>query len=166
MGTLGALLGPPGGLLGASWGQFGTQKGPWRPLERAKNHGFYKGFWYFLVLDNFASKNTALRALGSDLGAPGGVLGASWGLLGAVLGPQRPLGPSWGPLGGVLGRLGRLLGASWVPLGATFGAQKASWRPLGAHFLDRLLFCTFLKGRRAKNPVKTNVFFLHFLVRR
>ena len=148
-------LGPPGGLLGASWGQLGTQKSPWRPLERAKNHGFYKGFWHFLVLGSFAFKNTALRALESDLGASGGVLGASWGLLGAVLGPQ---GPSWDPLEGVLGRLGRLLGGSWAPLGATFGGPKsdleASWGP----FLGRLLFCTFLKGRRAKNHVKTNVF--------
>ena len=155
MGASLVRLGASWGLLGASWGQLGTQSSPWRPLERAKNHGFYKGFWHFLVLGSFALKNTALRALESDLGASGGVLGASWGLLGAVLGPQ---GPSWDPLGGVLGRLGRLLGASWAPLGATFGAQKASWRPPGAHFWGRLLFCTFSKARRAKNPVKTNVF--------
>ena len=119
-------LRPPGGLLGASWGQLGTQKSPWRPLERAKNHGFYKGFWHFLVLGSFASKNTALRALGSDLGAPGGVLGAPGGGSGA---PRALLGPSWGRLGASWAPPGGLLGASWGHFWGPKSVLEASWGP-------------------------------------
>ena len=41
-------LGPLGCLLGAAWGQFGTQKGPWRPLESAKTMVFTRVFDIFV----------------------------------------------------------------------------------------------------------------------
>ena len=150
-GVLGRLDASKGTSSGVSWDTFGVQKAPWRHLESAQNHVFYKGFWHFRVLGIFARKNAALRALGGDLGGLGSLLGAPWGLLGASWG--RP-GASWGRLGGVLGRLGRVLGASWARLGAIFGAQKASWRPLGAYFLGRRLFCC----PKAQKPCKNHSF--------
>ena len=101
LGAYWGVLMPLGGLLGGLLGHLCVQKAPWRHLESAQNHVFYKGFWHFRVLVLFASKNAALRALGGDLGGLGSLLGAPWGLLGASWG--RVLGASWGRLGGVLG---------------------------------------------------------------
>ena len=145
-------LGPHGGLLGASWGQFGTQKGPWRPLERAKNIVFTRVFFlHFLVLGSFASKTTALRALGSDLGASGGVLGAPGGGSGP---PRALLGPSWGRLGASWAPPGRLLGASW---GHFWGPKKRLGGLLGPIF-GPPPFLHFFEGPKSQKPVKTNVF--------
>ena len=90
-------------------------------------------------------------------------MGAIWGVWEACWGP---LGGSCKRLGGLLGRLGAswgapggVLGASWGRLGATFGAPKRVLEASWGYFWCRILFCTFSKGRKPKNPVKTNAFF-------
>ena len=142
---------PLGGLLGGLLGHLCVQTVPWRHLESAQNHVFYKGFLHFRVLGIFASKNAALRALGGDLGGLGSLLGAPWGLLGASWG--RP-GASWGRLGGVLGRLG----ASWARLGRVLGPFLVPKKRLGGLLGPIFWAAAFFAVRRAKNLVKTMVF--------
>ena len=88
-------LGPPGGLLGASWGQFGTQKSPWRPLERIRKQWFLSGFLAFSGFVQFYFKKYSFEGAGERSGGFWGRLGSVLGAPGGGSGPPRALlGPS------------------------------------------------------------------------
>ena len=83
MGRLGDVLGPLGGVLGASWGRLGD------------------------VLGGFGRSWRDLGAKTQVSGPLGGVLGRIWGVFGASLGRLGDvLGTFWGVLGGSWGDLG------------------------------------------------------------
>ena len=93
----GALLAPPGGVLG------GFQTGPGALLETSQG-GFEEKLPESRIWMRFAT----------GLDATWAVLAPSWSRLGAVLRPSwAPFGPPWAFLGVVLGPLEALLGPSW-----------------------------------------------------
>ena len=123
------LLGPLGGVLGASWGPLGSLLGAsWGHSEASGGVGLRKAKISYVriclrwVLEPSWSHFGAV--LGPSCGHLGAIFGLSWEVLGCFRTVWGRLGAVWNCLGAILSQKRTLwghLGLSWAVLGPSVG---------------------------------------------